>query len=50
MIDPVISIRYMLGGYAAMAVVLAAYLVSLVVRWRNLKRDLKTLDEIQKRP
>jgi hypothetical protein len=50
MIDPVVSIKYMLGGYAAITIVLAVYLVSLIVRWRNLKRDLKTLDEIQKKP
>jgi len=50
MINPVVSIKYMIGGYVAMSVVLILYLVSLVVRWKNLKRDLKTLDEIQKKP
>lgn len=49
MIDPVVSMKYMLGGYIAISAVLIAYLVSLVLRWRNLKRDLQTLDEIQKK-
>ena len=39
MIDPVVSMKYMLGGYIAISAVLIAYLVSLVLRWRNLKRD-----------
>jgi hypothetical protein len=50
MIDPAVSIKYMLAGYIAISAVLAIYLISLVVRWRNLKRDLQTLDEIQKKP
>jgi hypothetical protein len=29
--------------------VLALYIVSLFIRWRNLKRDLQTLKEIQKK-
>jgi hypothetical protein len=38
----------MLAGYVVILVVLAIYLVSLFIRWRNLKRDLLTLKEIQK--
>ncbi len=43
------SIKYMIAGYAVTLTVLALYLVSLFVRWRNLKRDLQTLKEIQKK-
>jgi hypothetical protein len=50
MIDPAVSMKFMIAGYVAISAVLILYLVSLVIRWRNLKRDLQTLDEIQKRP
>ena len=46
MIAYAVSIKYMLAGYAIILVVLMAYLVSLFLRWRKLKRDLKTLDEL----
>jgi hypothetical protein len=39
----------MLGGYAAFSVLMIAYLISLVVRWRNLKRNIKSLDDIEKK-
>jgi len=48
-LDPTISIKYMLGGYVVFFVVLALYLVSLFVRWRNLKRNLKSLEELKKK-
>ena len=46
MIAYAVSIKYMLAGYAIILVVLMAYLVSLFLRWRKLKRDLKALDEL----
>ena len=49
MIEYAISIKYLIAGYAVMLSLLAIYLVSLVVRWRNLERDLKTLKEIHKK-
>ncbi len=49
MIAYVTSIKYMLAGYAVILTVLALYIVSLFIRWRNLKRDLQTLKEIQKK-
>ncbi len=49
MIEYAISIKYMLAGYAVILTVLALYIVSLFIRWRNLKRDLQTLKEIQKK-
>jgi hypothetical protein len=48
-LDPTISIKYMLGGYAVFFVVLALYLVSLFARWSTLKRNLKSLDELKKK-
>ncbi len=41
-----VSIKYMIAGYAVIIVILAIYVASLVMRWRNLKRDLKTLQDI----
>jgi CcmD family protein len=49
MIAYVISIKYMVAGYTVIFIVLALYLVSLFVRWKNLKRDWQKLSEIQKR-
>jgi CcmD family protein len=42
-----ISIKYMLAGYAVIFFTLAIYLVSLFTRWRRLKRDLQTLENLQ---
>ena len=49
MLDHTISIQFMLGGYAAFFVLFMVYVVSLLVRWRNLKRELKSLDEMEKK-
>lgn len=43
-----ISIKYMLAGYSIIMIVLAIYLASLVIRWRELQNDLKNLQEIDK--
>jgi hypothetical protein len=48
MIEYATSIKYMLAGYAVILTVLGLYIVSLIIRWRNLKRDFQTLKEIQK--
>jgi hypothetical protein len=48
MIEYTISIKYMLAGYAVILTVLALYLVSLFIRWRNLKRDLQLFKETRK--
>ena len=47
MLDPAVSIKYMLAGYAVVLVVIPAYLVSLFLRWRNQKRNLRDLDELK---
>jgi hypothetical protein len=49
MIPYEVSIKYMIGGYAVILTVLAVYLVSLITRWKNLKRDLKTLQDTDKK-
>jgi HAMP domain-containing protein len=48
MIPYAVSIKYMLAGYAAIFLVLVIYLFSLFFRWRRLKRDLQTLEELKK--
>jgi len=48
MIPFAVSIKYMLAGYTAILLVFVIYLVSLFVRWRRLKRDLQTLEELEK--
>jgi hypothetical protein len=49
MLDYSISIRYMITGYSAILVVLFIYIASLYVRWRNLRRDLNSLEETGKK-
>ena len=39
---------YMVAGYIVAFSVMAIYLLSLVVRWRNLNRDLETLQSLSK--
>jgi hypothetical protein len=41
------TVNYMIAGYAVFAAVTAAYLVSLAVRFRRLRRDLSLLDGIE---
>jgi hypothetical protein len=49
MLNEVVSKNYMLAGYVAILSVLAIYLISLFIRWRNLKRELQTMKEYQKK-
>jgi hypothetical protein len=49
MLEYSISIKYMLAGYTVFLAMPAIYLISLIIRLRNLKRDLQTLKEIQKK-
>ncbi len=49
MIEYATSIKFLIAGYAVMLTVLALYIVSLFIRWHSLKRDLQTLQEIQKK-
>ena len=45
-LDPLVSVKYMVAGYAVVLVILPVYLASLVLRWRTLKRKLQDLDKI----
>jgi CcmD family protein len=49
MLDSAISIKYMLAGYTVVLVLLPAYLASLVLRRRALKRKLEDLDDLSKK-
>jgi hypothetical protein len=42
------TLNFMIFGYAVIFGVMAIYLVSLVVRFRNLRQDEQTLDELEK--
>ena len=39
---------YMIAGYAIFFAVMIIYLASLSIRWRNLKQDLRMLEEMEK--
>lgn len=41
--------NFMLAGYAVIFSVMAIYIVSLFLRWRNLQQDLITLQEMQEK-
>ena len=45
---PIETTNYMIAGYAVIFGVMALYLVSLVLRRRNLRRDLEMLEELDK--
>ena len=49
MIPYEVSMKYLIAGYSIIFTVLAIYLASLIIRWRNLKRDLQTLEEMQQK-
>jgi len=44
---PAETTRYMVAGYSVIFSVIFLYVVSLIVRRRNLKRDLEILDELE---
>jgi hypothetical protein len=44
-----VSIKYMITGYAVILIVFTIYLVSLFMRWRKLKGQLKVLEELKNR-
>jgi hypothetical protein len=45
---PANTMGYMIAGYAVIFTVLTVYLISLVVRWRNLRQDEETLRDLEK--
>jgi hypothetical protein len=42
------TVNFMILGYTVIFGVMACYLGSLLVRFRNLRQDEKTLDELEK--
>lgn len=44
---PADTTSYMIAGYAIIFGVMLLYLISLIVRQRNLQKDLEVLEEIQ---
>jgi len=45
---PANTMVYMLAGYGVIFGLMLIYLVSLVVRWRNLRQDEAMLEQIEK--
>jgi hypothetical protein len=44
---PANTLNYFIAGYSVIFVVMTAYLVSLIVRYANLRRDEKSLEEME---
>lgn len=44
---PAETTGYMVAGYAVIFGVMLIYLVSLVIRWRNLKQDMQVLHDLE---
>jgi len=42
------TVGYLIAGYVVIFGLIGLFLFSLVSRWRNLKKDLSLLDEIEK--
>lgn len=41
------TVNYMIGGQIVFAVVLAGYVISLIVRWRSLRREEQAIQELE---
>jgi hypothetical protein len=41
------TVNYFIAGYVVFFTVMALYLASLVIRYRNLKQDLEVLQEME---
>jgi CcmD family protein len=44
---PANTMNYMIAGYAVIFSVMLVYMISLVVRQRNLEREMKELEEME---
>ena len=42
------TVGYLVAGYAVIFGLMGLFLLSLISRWRNLKKDLALLDELEK--
>ena len=47
---PADTLNYMLLGYAVILGTIALFIMSLVMRFRNLQRDVKLLDDLESKP
>ena len=47
--EPIETTNYMIAGYAVIFGVMLIYLVSLFIRWRNLKQNAQMLEELEKK-
>ena len=47
--EPLNSINYLIAGYSVIFGIMLIYLVSLIVRWRNLREDEKMLSALEKK-
>ncbi|HSQ16704.1 MAG TPA: hypothetical protein VLM83_03310 [Anaerolineales bacterium] len=47
--EPIETTNYMIAGYTVIFGVMLVYLVSLFVRWRNLKQDAQVLQELDRK-
>ena len=45
--EPMETTNYLIAGYTVIFGVMLVYLVSLFVRWRNLKQDAALLQELE---
>jgi CcmD family protein len=46
---PANTMNYMIAGYAVIFSVMLVYMISLVVRKRNLEREVKELEEMERK-
>jgi CcmD family protein len=46
---PANTMNYMIAGYTVIFGVMLAYMISLVVRQRNLEREMKELEEMERK-
>lgn len=47
--QPANTLSYFIAGYAAIFGVMIFYLASLIIRWRNLKKDEALLNELDQK-
>ncbi|GAP14015.1 hypothetical protein LARV_01775 [Longilinea arvoryzae] len=46
---PADTLTYMIAGYAVIFGVMLIYLVSLILRWKNLRKDIEVLKDLEKK-
>lgn len=46
---PANTVSYFVAGYVVIFAIMGFYLVSLIVRWRNLRRDEEMLIELEQK-